>query len=144
MSGSVCTPSGTATYTYDADGQRVKKVVGSTTTLYWRDTAGNVLTETDGAGSFQRDYIYFAGTRLAVLYSSTPKFYFGDQVGSSRTITFSNGTICYDADFEMFGHERTPYVNTCAQNYKFAGMERDPETLNDHTMFRQYASNYGR
>lgn len=65
-------------------------------------------------------------------------------MGSSRVVTFSNGTICYDADFYMFGGERTPYVNTCAQNYKFAGMERDPETLNDHTEFRQYASNYGR
>ena len=33
---------------------------------------------------------------------------------------------------------------TCAQNYKFAGMERDAETSHDHTMFRQYASNLGR
>jgi RHS repeat-associated protein len=35
-------------------------------------------------------------------------------------------------------------VNTCAQNYKFTGMERDSETGNDHTWFRNYASNLGR
>ena len=35
-------------------------------------------------------------------------------------------------------------MNTCAQNYKFAGMERDAETGNDHTWYRQYASNLGR
>jgi RHS repeat-associated protein len=68
----------------------------------------------------------------------------GDQVGSSRTITFDNVTVCYDADFEMFGHERTPYVNTCAQSYRFEGMERDPEDGLDHTLFQQYASNLGR
>jgi len=33
----------------------------------------------------------------------------------------------------------------CAQNYKFTGMERDAETINnDHTWFRSYASNLGR
>ena len=42
------------------------------------------------------------------------------------------------------GGELTFGTTTCGQNYKFAGMERDSETGHDHTMFRQYASNFGR
>jgi RHS repeat-associated protein len=129
---------GTTNYTYDGDGERVSNTVGSTTTLYWYGAGGGILSETDGSGSLLKDYVYFAGRRIAYVYNSSAYFYFGDQIGTSRVITYSNGQICYDADFYPFGGERTPYVNSCSQNYKFAGMERDAETANYHTLFRNY------
>jgi len=54
-----------------------------------------------------------------------------------------SATPCFDADFYPFGGEHD-FTNTCAQNYKFMGKERDPETNNDNFGARSYASAYGR
>ncbi|HEV2350588.1 MAG TPA: RHS repeat-associated core domain-containing protein [Terriglobia bacterium] len=135
------TAAGGMTYTFHGDGRRVKKSSG---TLYWYGAGGSVLAETDSSGNTTNEYIFFGGRMARRDSSGNVYYYFSDQVGSSRTITNASGSLCYDADFYPFGGERTPYVNTCAQNYKFAGMERDPETGDDHTQFRQYASNLGR
>jgi RHS repeat-associated protein len=70
-------------------------------------------------------------------------YYAEDQLGSSRVIVQSNGTLCYDADFTPFGAERS-YVSTCAQNYKFEGKERDTETQNDDFGARFYSWRFGR
>jgi RHS repeat-associated protein len=69
-------------------------------------------------------------------------YYFGNVLGSAA-ITTATGSRCYDADFYPFGGELT-FINTCVQNYKFAGMERDSASGLDRTIFRQYASQYGR
>jgi RHS repeat-associated protein len=64
-------------------------------------------------------------------------------LGTSRVITTSTGTICYDADFYPYGGERD-VVDTCEQTYKFEGKERDPETGNDNFGARYYTSRLGR
>ena len=51
-------------------------------------------------------------------------------LGISRIISQNNGTACYDADFDPYGGEH-PCTNTCRQNYKSGGQERDTETDND-------------
>ena len=58
-------------------------------------------------------------------------------------MTTNNGTVCYDADFDPYGGEH-PYTNTCSQNYKFEGKERDTETGNDDFGARYYTSRFGR
>jgi RHS repeat-associated protein len=131
---------GTTTYTYDGDGKRVMKSSG---TLYWQGVGGSVLAETDTSGNTLNEYIFFGPARIARRDSSgNVYFYFGNHLGSP-TITNASGTLCYDADFYPFGGELA-FTNNCTQNYKFAGMERDPETGNDHTLFRSFRSNYGR
>jgi RHS repeat-associated protein len=52
-------------------------------------------------------------------------------------------TPCYDADFYPFGGERA-YTNSCPQNYKFTGKERDPESGLDDFEARFYGSSVGR
>ena len=47
-------------------------------------------------------------------------------------ITDQSGNKCYDADFYPWGTEQSPYVNTCTQNYKFTGKERDPDIFVDY------------
>jgi RHS repeat-associated protein len=136
---------GSTTYTLDGDGRRVKKSSG---TLYWYGAGGSVLAETDSNGNTTNEYIFFGGRIARRDSAGNVYYYFGDQIGSSRMIAVGNGVnagaLCFDADFYPFGGQRPAYVDTCSQNYKFAGMERDPETGNDHTQFRQYASNLGR
>jgi len=127
------------TYTYDGDGQRVKKSSG---TLYWRGSSGSVLAETDTSGNTTNEYIFF-GARIARRDSSgNVYYYFGNHLGSAA-ITNAAGTLCYDADFYPIGGELA-FTNNCSQSYKFAGMEQDSETGEYHTQFRQYTANLSR
>jgi RHS repeat-associated protein len=130
------------TYGNDGDGKRVKKSNGE---LYWYGTGPDPLLETDLSGNNPTEYVFFNGKRIARRDpSGTVYYYFEDHLGSSRVIVQAGqNTACYEADFYPFGGERV-VTNTCGQNYKFAGMERDSETGNDQTWFRYYASNLGR
>ncbi len=113
-------------------------------TLYWYGLRGEVLLETNNSGGNQTEYILFNGQRIARRDpSGTVYYYFGDRLGTSRIITASAGSVCYEADFLPFGAERV-LTDTCAQNYKFTGHERDPESGLDHTWYRQYATTLGR
>ena len=131
------------TYTYDGDGKRVKKSSG---TLYWYGTSGDPLAETDTSGNTTNEYVFFQGRRIARRDSSANVFYyFADQLGTSRAIVQAGSTSsCYDADFYPYGGERTPHVNTCSQNYKFTGKERDSESGLDNSQARYMASQMGR
>jgi RHS repeat-associated protein len=129
------------TYAYDGDGRRAAKV-GST--LHWYGSGGEVLSETDTSGNTQNEYIFFGGKRVALVPASGSVLYYAeDMLGSSRVMVESSGTLCYDADFTPFGAERD-YTSTCAQNYKFEGKERDPETQNDDFGARKYTWRFGR
>jgi RHS repeat-associated protein len=132
-------------YIYDGDGNRVEK---SGSKIYWYG-GSEVLDETDITGSVTNssfnEYIFFGGERIARRDSSNNVFYYlVDQLGSSRVIVQGGQTaFCYDADFEPFGGEHV-YTNTCAQNYKFTGKERDSESNLDNFGARYYASTTGR
>ena len=52
-------------------------------------------------------------------------------------------TLCYEGDFYPYGAESI-VTNTCPQNYKWTGKERDAETGNDNFDARYYSSVYGR
>jgi len=128
-------------YTYDGDGRRASKA-GSK--LYWYGAGDEILAETDTSGNYLNDYIFFNGKRVAVLPAgSSAEYYVEDSLGSSRVLTNYAGTPCYDADFMPFGGERA-YTNTCSQNYKFEGKERDAETGNDDFGARYYSNRFGR
>jgi RHS repeat-associated protein len=173
LAGSLTTVTGSASYTYNAesqmsnangtgyiyngDGQRVEKTTSGTPfKLYWYDRSGNVLDETDQTGSTTNssfsEYVFFGGKRIARRDSSGNVFYyFADQLGTSRVIEEipsgqSTATLCYDYDFYPFGAEipSPPYTNTCPQNYKFTGKERDTESSLDDFGARYYSSQYGK
>jgi RHS repeat-associated protein len=122
------------TYSYDGDGKRVMKSNGK---IYWYGIDGSILDETDLTGSATNssfnEYFFFGGRRIARRDSSNNVFYYAaDHLGTSRVIAevpsgSTTATLCYDADFYPFGGER-PYTNTCSQNYKFTGKERDGES----------------
>ena len=143
------TSNSTMNYLYDGDGNRVEK---SGSKLYWY-SGGEVLDETDTTGSATNgsfnEYMFFAGKRIARRDSSGNVFYYlADHLGTSRVIAeVPNGqttaTLCYDADYEPFGTEHA-YTNTCSQNYKFTGKERDTESGLDNFGARYYGSSLGR
>jgi RHS repeat-associated protein len=130
------------TYSYDGDGRRAAKV-GSK--LYWYGSGGEILAETNSSGTTTAEYIFFGGKRIALLPTdTTAQYYVEDFLGSSRVVTQTSGTVCYDADFPPYGQERA-YINSCSQNtYKFEGKERDAETQNDEFGARYYSWRFGR
>ncbi len=89
------------------------------------------------------EYVFFDGMRIARRDSSGNVYYYFGNVLGSAAITTAAGNACYDADFYPFGGELA-FTDTCAQNYKFAGMERDSASRVYRTIFRQYSSSYGR
>jgi len=129
------------TYTYDGDGRRVSKV-GSK--LYWYGSGGDILAETNSSGATTAEYIFFGGQRIAMIPAgNNPTYYLEDLLGTSRVLTTNTGVVCYDADFYPYGGELA-YTNTCPQNYKFEGKERDTETGNDDFGARYYSNRFGR
>jgi len=141
-------------YTYDGDGKRIEKSVsGTVNEIYWYGYGNDALDETDGSGSTTDsnffEYIFFGGKRIARRDSSgNLLYYFADHLGSSRTIAEvlsgqDTATLCYDADFYPFGGERA-YTDTCSQNYKFTGKERDTESNLDNFGSRYNSSAMGR
>jgi RHS repeat-associated protein len=133
-------------YTYDGEGNRVEKSNGK---IYWYGAGSEILDESDLSGNITNEYVFFGGKRIAYkAISSGRTFYYAeDMLGTSRVMTTSTGTVCYDADYDAdfypFGGEDT-FNNGCPQNYKFTGKERDAETDNDDFGARYYSSTYGR
>jgi len=132
----------TINYTYDGDGRRTKKSSGK---LYWYGIAGEVLAESDLAGTISDEFIFFGGKRIARRASSGNVFYYlGDHLGTSRVIVQGGqSTACYEADYEPFGKERI-VTDTCPQAYKFTGKERDTESGLDYFGARYLSSGSGR
>jgi YD repeat-containing protein len=107
------TTGGSWNYAYDGNGLRVEKSQGSVGTLYWRAVSGETIAESDLTGSTTntayREYIFFAGRRIASRDSTTPTpnvyFYYSDHLGSTITLTAANGSPCYQATFTAYGEE---------------------------------------
>jgi RHS repeat-associated protein len=129
-------------YTYDGDGDRLQKSSGK---IYWYGAGTEILDESDSSGNITDEYVFFGGKRVAhrVVSGNVISYYGEDFLGTSRQIYTSASTVCYDADFYPFGGERI-VTNSCAQNYKFEGKERDTETNNDDFGARYYSSAFGR
>jgi RHS repeat-associated protein len=100
-------------HTHDGNGVLLKKVVGSTTTIY----IGNYYEKT---GSTIRKYYYFAGQRVAMRDGSTVYYLVTDHVGStSKTLTSSGGVIG-ELRYKAYGEIR--YTSgTTPTNYRFTG-----------------------
>jgi RHS repeat-associated protein len=127
-----------ATYQYDGDGRRIKRIVGSQSTTYVYSITGEMVAE------------YSTGPTQA----AGTQYLSHDNVGSTRLITASDQTVLACYDFMPFG-ELIPQgfgLRSSVQCYGppgavaqlFAGNERDTETGLDHVGARYLDSNQGR
>lgn len=133
-------------YLYDGDGRKVKDSGGASgTRVYVYDTAGRVIEEMDQNGSVINEYFYLGNERMGRVYQLSFNYqYYNDYLGTPRVITENGYSTCYDADYFPWGHEQHVYVNTCSQNYKFTGKERDPDMGVDYFGARFYQGNMSR
>ncbi len=135
------------TYTYDGDGNRVRKSNSATSgTLYWYMSPG-VVAETDLAGTLKSEYVFFDGERVARRDGATGTggvfYYFSDHLKTASIITDSAGTIKAESDYYPWGGE-LQFVNNDPNDYKFTGKKRDAETGLDYFGARYYSNGLGR
>jgi RHS repeat-associated protein len=138
----------TACYVYDAEGQRLEKLTGGTTTVYLRNSKGEVVAETDGGNTLLRaGYVYAGGSLLAEYENSTTNFVLKDHLGDTRVMTTYSTTAAQDAqvydsmDYLPYGEQIAGGTGT---THKFTGKERDAESGLDDFDARYYSSNLGR
>src|SRR5258708_16304433 len=134
----------TTSYIYDADGNRVKKSNGTTSTLYWYMTPG-IVAESDLAGNLKTEYVFFGGERVARrdFPAGTVSYYFSDHLKTASVVTDASGTILDESDYYPWGGE-LQFVNNLDNHYKFTGKERDSESGLDYFGARYCSSGLGR
>ncbi len=130
-----------ATYSYDGNNLRVKKVASGTTTVYLFSGSKVVAEYDNGAavGSPSREYIYSGGALVAKVEGSATKYYHQDHL-SNRVITDANGTAVEQHGHFPFGEDWYPG----GDKWKFTTYERDAESGNDYAMARFHVNRLGR
>lgn len=130
---------------YVYDGNRVKKTVSGTTTLYWPGV-GSLLDESNSSCTTMGKQVQFAG--LLVWHedtSGTGNFLFHDHLGSVRVTGSASGTLADDNDYQSFGTLYHNYGSSPSDNhYLYTGDESDSETSSDYAMFRNLGTTLGR
>jgi RHS repeat-associated protein len=136
-----------ASYSYNAQGQRVKKVVddgtSSETTLYHYDQGGQLIAETDGQGNLLKEYLYLDGQRLATVDNGNLYYIHTDHLGSPLALTDNYGTVQWKGSYDPYGNV-TVEVNNLDQNQRFPGQYADEETGLHYNYFRDYDPEIGR
>lgn len=90
-------------------------------------------------------YIFFNGARIARIDpGAAAKYYVTDNVGSTAVETDAQGNVLNASLFFPYGVERIVQQNDTANNYRFSGKERDPQTGLDDFGARYYDSSLGR
>jgi RHS repeat-associated protein len=137
QSGSATGPS--ATYYYDGDGRRVKKVVGSEVTYFIYDASGALAEE------YTQNIPQ--NTNPQTIYMTA------DVLGSPRINTNQKGEVVARHDYLPFGDEivglgqrnaEQKYAVTDGVRQKFTGYQKDEETGLDFAQARYYGNGLGR
>ena len=122
----VTTGSSSATYTYDGNGLRQSKTTGSTTTNYSWDVEGSLaLLLSDGTNN----YIYgLGGTPVEQVSSSgIPTYLLTDQLGSTRALTNSSGTVTATFTYDAWGN-LAGSTGSATTPFMYAGQYLDSTT----------------
>jgi RHS repeat-associated protein len=136
---SVSQTSGSESYSYDADGERVKVVRGSTTTVYleglWEEVVG---------ATTPKAYYTFNG-QVAVMYTYNPsafRYLHNDHLGSASVLTSASAGVVSQQEFDPWGKVRS--TSTITQtSINFTGQRLDGTGLLYYHA-RYYDPNLGR
>jgi len=133
----------TANYTYNGNGQRVKKVVNGTTTVFHYSLSGQIIAESNSAGNVTAEYVYLNAQPLAKIEGANTYYYYNDHLATPQKMTDSSGAVVWSADYKPFG-ESTVTVSTITNNLRFPGQYYDAETGTLYNYFRNYNPSLGR
>ena len=135
-----------ATYSYDGTGLRTSKTVNGTTTTYTWDKSGSLpllVAETTGGNTTR--YIYGPGglpIEDVQPNGTTTRYYHHDQLGGTRLLTDSSGTVVSTTTFDAYG-KLAAATGTATTPLGYAGQYTDLETGFQYLRARYYDSNTG-
>ena len=135
-----------ATYVYDAEDRRARKILASSTQDNIYDLSGHVVSyfnTVGGTTSWLRGEVFAGGTHLATYANSAVEFAHADWLGTERVRSAIGGGVVSGSQWTSlpFG-EGSAVPNLSALH--FTGKERDSESGNDYFGARYYASTMGR
>ncbi len=135
--------SGGGSYSYDGNSLRVKKVSGSTTTVYIFSGTKVTAEYVNGAApaSPTREYIYAGSQLLAKIEGRVTNYYHADHL-SVRVTTDTNGNIAGQQAHYPFGESW--YASSTTTKWQFTSYERDSESGNDYATVRCFVNRLGR
>ena len=113
----------------------MKKVVNGVTTVFHYDQWGQLIAESNGAGSITAEYVYLNGAPLAKIEGVSVYYYHNDALGTPQKMTDSTGAVVWAADYKPFG-EATITVSTITNNLRGIGQYFDVETGLLYNYFR--------
>ncbi|QQS32973.1 MAG: RHS repeat-associated core domain-containing protein [Acidobacteriota bacterium] len=126
-----------ATYSYDGDGRRIKKVTAAETTVFVYNASGQLVAE----------YSTQISQTPQVSYLTT------DHLGSPRVVSDHLGAVKDRKDYSAFGEETISAQRQSALGYTaagdelrkgYTGYEKDNESGLDFAQARYYNSTHGR
>ncbi|MGH9565364.1 MAG: RHS repeat-associated core domain-containing protein, partial [Candidatus Angelobacter sp.] len=137
--GRLYTVTNTAEYTYFG-GLRIKKVVGSTTTVTIYSGANPIAEYVNGALS--KEYIYSGSALLATIAGGVVTYHNPDHLSDRAEKNASAATV---RTYGHFPFGETWYETGTADKWKFTSYGRDTgESDLDYATFRYYGSTLGR
>jgi RHS repeat-associated protein len=147
-------------YTYDGEGQRVRKLVAENLRFIYGISDQLICEFSGSTGALLKEYVYGASGLLATIEPAAintngTRYITADQLGSPRVLTNSGGSVISRHDYMPFGDELGAGVGgrTTGMGFpgtsdnlrqKFTGYERDSESSLDYAINRYFHAQQGR
>lgn len=135
--------SGTSTYMYGADGQRLVRKDGTTITLYL-DGGNYQARSVNGATATVTTYYTLGSQRVAVRKGSTLNYELADQLGSASATTDSSGNNLVRQNYYPYGGLRPGPGNNLPVDETYLGKTLDAATSLVQMGARYYDPGIGR
>jgi len=143
----------TATYVYNALGQRIKQSGGTPgTVLYWYDEAGHLLGEYNSTGGLVQETVWLGDTPVATLRPGTPAVIFyvhTDHLNTPRKVSKPiTGQLRWQWEPDPFGttlpNENPQSLGVFKYNLRYPGQLYDAHAMLNYNYFRDYDPAIGR
>jgi RHS repeat-associated protein len=137
----------TATYIYNALGQRIRRTTSSLTTLYVYDEAGHLAGEYTAAGALVQETVWLGDIPVATVRPNgaggVDLFYVHtDHLNTPRLVTDTANNIRWRWDSDPFGtttpNENPTSLGTFEYNLRFPGQQYDGVVGLHYNYFRDY------
>jgi len=130
-----------ASYAYDHQNRRYKKIVGSSVTHYVWEGAQVIAEHNGSTGAVLVDYIYNGSRMIAKVAGSTTNYFLSDLLSVRVTLDTSGNVLGRQAHLpfgEEFGATGTQ------EKHHLTNYERDGQSGSDYAVNRYYSAGVGR
>jgi RHS repeat-associated protein len=133
-------------YVYNGLGQRIKKTVDGTTTIFHYDFDSKIIGESAPDGTFSKEYLYTSYTPKAMVDVASGELYYylNDYLGTPQMLVDSTNMIVWEVTYKPFGEALVNTKSPVENNFRFPGQYYDKETGLHYNYYRYYDSKSGR